>query len=139
MSSLTLRAARAAVDALARIHGVEVDARRLDAAEWRLAASGVADPFTLVQGLADEAGLDASVVERPLPEVLADADPASPWLTFRADAGGQVTPLLVLSPVAGGIRVLIPGADAAPQRWTRGGLRRWLGPNLSTRRCCPGW
>lgn len=130
MSSLTLRAARAALDALARIHGVEVDARRLDAAERRLAASGMADPFTLVQGLADEAGLDASVVERPLPEVLADADPASPWLTFRADAGGQVTPLLVLSPVAGGIRVLIPGADAAPQRWTRGGLRRWLGPSL---------
>lgn len=130
MSSLTLRAARAAVDALARIHGVEVDARRLDAAERRLAASGTADPFTLVQGLADEAGLDASVVERPLPEVLADADPASPWLTFRADAGGQVTPLLVLSPVAGGIRVLIPGADATPQRWTRGGLRRWLGPSL---------
>jgi ABC-type bacteriocin/lantibiotic exporter with double-glycine peptidase domain len=116
------------VDALARIHGVAVEPRRLDAAERRLAVGGASDPFTLVQSLADEAGLDASVVERPLPEVLADADPVSPWLTFRTDAGGIVTPLLVLAPVTGGVRVQIPGADDAPQRWTRHGLRRWLGP-----------
>jgi ABC-type bacteriocin/lantibiotic exporter with double-glycine peptidase domain len=128
MSSLTLRAARAAVDALTRINGVDVDTGRLDAAERRLVASSTADAFSLVQSLADEAGLDASVVERPLTEVLADADPASPWLTFRTDAGGGVTPLLVLEPVTGGVRVQIPGADKAPQRWTRRGLRRWLGP-----------
>jgi putative ABC transport system ATP-binding protein len=132
MSSLTFRAARAAVDALARIHGVDVDARRLDAAERRLAAGGATDPFTLVQSLADEAGLDGSVVERPLPEVLADADPASPWLTFRTDAAGTVTPLLVLAPVTGGVRVQIPGSDGAPQRWTRPGLRRWLGPGADS-------
>jgi len=128
MPSLMLRAARAAVDALIRVHGVDVDARRLDAAERRLATPGPTDPYILVQALADAAGLDASVVERPLAEVLADADPASPWLTFRIDAGGQVSPLLVLAPVPGGIRVLIPGADVAPQRWTRASLRRWLGP-----------
>jgi ABC-type bacteriocin/lantibiotic exporter with double-glycine peptidase domain len=129
MSSLSLRAARAAVEALARIHGIKVDDRRLDAAERRLAAGGATDPFTLVQSLADEAGLDASVVERPMAEVLADADPASPWLTFRTDAGGGVTPLLVLAPVTGGVRIQIPGGDSAPQRWTRSGLRRWLGPD----------
>lgn len=129
MSSLSLRAARAAVEALARIHGITVEERRLDAAERRLAAAGASDPFTLMQGLADEAGLDASVVERPMPEVLADADPASPWLTFRTDAGGGVTPLLILAPVTGGVRVQIPGGDSAPQRWTRQGLRRWLGPD----------
>jgi ABC-type bacteriocin/lantibiotic exporter with double-glycine peptidase domain len=128
MSTLPLRAARAAVDALARIHGVDVDARRLDAAERRLAAAGTADALSLVQSLADDAGLDASVVERPLSEVLADADPASPWLTFRTDAAGGVTPLLVLEPVTGGIRVQLAGADTTPQRWTRKGLRRWLGP-----------
>lgn len=132
MSSLMLRAARAAVDALARVHGIEIDARRLDAAERRCAASDIADPFTLVQALADEAGLDASVVERPLPEVLADADPASPWLTFRIDAGGQVSPLLVLTPVTGGVRVMVPGTDVAPQRWTRAGLRRWLGASAES-------
>ena len=119
--------ARTVVEFLARAHGVEVDERSLDSALRRLSLSSPEPPHAVIRALAAEAGLTTALVRRPLAEVVGDADPAYPWLALRTGADGHIEALAVLSAARGGVRVVVPGPNARPARWSMASLRQWLG------------
>lgn len=116
---------RPIVEYLAEVHGVGVNLATLDASARRLSQGGPA--IELVRSLAADAGLATALVRRPLAEVVADADPAYPWIALRMTADGRLEALAVLRAVRGGAMVAVPGAHAKPARWTTGGLVQWLG------------
>ena len=130
-AAVDARAVRAVVQYLADAHGVEVDPAALDATTRRL-GRGPSTP-ALVQLLAAEVGLITAVVRRPLKEVLADADPAYPWLALRTGANGQPEAIAVLTAARGGALVAVPGMQTRPARWATASVLEWLGvtdPNV---------
>lgn len=82
-------------------------------------------------------GIAATVVVRPLADVIADADPAFPWVAFRRRADDTAEGLAVLSAARGGARVVELGSEIGPSTWSRAGLRDWLG--LSDDRATVTW
>lgn len=105
-----------------------------------LSATDVAGPIRRALSAAPDAGLTelltratqgtgiaATVVVRPLADVVADADPSFPWLAFRRRADDTPEGLAVLSAARGGARVVVLGSDLRPSTWSRSGLREWLG------------
>jgi putative ABC transport system ATP-binding protein len=130
-AAVDARAVRAVVQYLADAHGVEVDPVALDATTRRLGRGP--NPPALVQLLAAEVGLITVVVRRPLTEVLADADPAYPWLALRTGANGQPEAIAVLTATRGGALVAVPGMQTRPARWATASVLEWLGitdPNV---------
>jgi putative ABC transport system ATP-binding protein len=130
-AAVDARAVRAVVQYLADAHGVEVDPAALDATTRRLGRGP--NPPALVQLLAAEVGLITVVVRRPLTEVLADADPAYPWLALRTGANGQPEAIAVLTATRGGALVAVPGMQTRPARWATASVLEWLGvtdPNV---------
>ncbi len=117
---------RPVVEYLAQAHATEVDPSELDAAVRRLSA-GSLPPDAVLRALAAEAGLTTAVVRRPLAEVLAEADPAYPWVAVRTSADGRAEAIAVLEAARGGAMVVVPGAHSRPTRWTAGALLHWLG------------
>ena len=124
-AAVDARAVRAVVQYLADAHGVEVDPAALDATTRRV-GRGPSTP-ALVQLLAAEVGLITAVVRRPLKEVLADADPAYPWLALRTGANGQPEAIAVLTAARGGALVAVPGMQTRPARWATASVLEWLG------------
>jgi len=119
---------RAIVEFLARAHGVEVDEPGLDSAIRRLPADAFSpSPHAAIRLLAAEAGLTTGLVRRPLAEVIDDADPSYPWLALRTTADGHLEALAVLSAARRGVRVVVPGPNARPARWSVASLQQWLG------------
>jgi ABC-type bacteriocin/lantibiotic exporter with double-glycine peptidase domain len=122
---LDARGLRPVIEYLAHAHGVDVDPAALDAAVRRL--GGGHDLYGTLRLLAEEAGLTTALVRRPLAEVVADADPAYPWVALRTGPDGRPDALAVLEKARGGAMVAVPGADARPARWTTASLVHWLG------------
>jgi len=118
------RGLRPVVEYLAAVHGVNVDTDQLDAAVRRLGEGGL---YSTLRLLADEAAVTTALVRRPLAEVLADADPAYPWIALRVAADGRPEAIAILGAVRGGARVAVPGVHARPARWTTASLLQWLG------------
>ena len=122
---LDVRAFRPIIEYLAGAHGLEIDAAAFDTTLRR--AGRHRGAYATAQWLATEVGLVTALVRRPLTEVMADADPAYPWLAMRAGPDGRPEGLAVLAAVRGGARVVIPGEHARPARWTTASLVEWLG------------
>ena len=122
---LDARAFRPIVHYLAGAHGLEVDAAALDATLRRLGRDRGA--YATVRVLAGDVGLVTALVRRPLTEVMADADPAYPWLALRTGPDGRPEGIAVLTAARGGALVVVPGAHARPARWTTASLVQWLG------------
>lgn len=119
------RGLRPVIEYLGQAHGVDVDPAGLDAAIRRL--GGGHDLYGTLRLLADEIGLTTALVRRPLAEVVADADPAYPWVAVRPGPDGRPEALAVLGSARGGAMVAVPGAHARPARWTTASLAQWLG------------
>ena len=119
------RALRSVILYLAAAHGIEVELAALDETTRRLGArqSGLAT----VRALAAEVGLITDVVRRPLADVVADADPAYPWLAMCTGADGQPEAIAVLAAARGGALVAVPGAESRPARWSTDSVLAWLG------------
>lgn len=116
---------RPLVDFLAAAHGVTPDPAVLDDAERRLRRRDAGPAIDALRHLAGEAGLSVARVTRPLGDVLRDASAAMPWVALRF-RDGRPEALAVLGTTAGGARVVVPGADARPARWSLASLRDWL-------------
>ena len=122
---LDVRAFRPIIEYLAGAHGLEIDAAALETTLRR--AGRHRGAYGTVQWLANEVGLVTALVRRPLTEVIADADPAYPWLALRSGPDGRPEGLAVLTATRGGARVVMPGEHARPARWTTASLVEWLG------------
>ena len=122
---LDVRAFRPIIEYLAGAHGFEIDAAALETTLRR--AGRHRGAYATVQWLANEVGLVTALVRRPLTEVIADADPAYPWLALRSGPDGLPEGLAVLAATRGGARVVMPGEHARPARWTTASLVEWLG------------
>ncbi len=116
---------RPLIDFLAATHGVSPDPAVLDDAERRLRRQPPGDPAEALRLLAAEAGLSVARVSRPLREVLRDASATMPWVALRR-RDGRTEALAVVGAATGGARVVMPGADARPGRWSPAALRDWL-------------
>ena len=116
---------RAIVDFLAATHGVAPDPAVLDDAERRLRRQTAPAALEALRQLATEAGLSVARVSRPLRDVLRDASTAMPWVALRL-RDGRAEALAVVGAAGGGARVVMPGADARPARWSLAALRDWL-------------
>jgi ABC-type bacteriocin/lantibiotic exporter with double-glycine peptidase domain len=119
------RALRPIVQYLVEVHGLEVDPAILDATLRRLGRGQGAQ--AAVQLLAAEVGLVTAIVRRPLAEVMADADPAYPWITLRSGTDGRPEGIAVLKSARGGALVVVPGSESRPVRWSTSSLVEWLG------------
>ena len=122
--SADARGLRPIVEYLAVTHGVDLNPSTLDASVRRLGGRGSA--VDTVRALAADVGLATALVRRPLTEVIADADPAYPWLALRALSNGRLEAVAVLKSVRGGALVAVPGTHPRPARWTMGSLAQWL-------------
>jgi ABC-type bacteriocin/lantibiotic exporter with double-glycine peptidase domain len=119
------RRLRHVVEYLAESHGVELDPAEVDAAARRAAVPSQ-PAIETVRTLAAAAGLTTAVVRRALADVLADADPAYPWLTLRSTGEG-LEALAVLEAARGGASVMRPGVDLRPVRWGARRVLEWMG------------
>ncbi len=123
-AALLQRAVRFLADTLAVSLSAEDIASGVRRAIAASPEAGLADLLaTATQGT----GIAATVVVRPLAEVIADADPAFPWLAFRRGASGDATGLAIVDTARGGARVVEIGSPMGPAKWSRAGLREWLG------------
>ncbi|MFN7978877.1 MAG: ATP-binding cassette domain-containing protein [Vicinamibacterales bacterium] len=116
---------RALVDFLAVTHGITADPAVLDDTERRLRRQPPSGVIDALRHLAADAGLSVARVTRPLGEVLRDASAGMPWIALRL-RDGRAEALAVLGATAGGARVIVPGADTRPGRWSLAALRDWL-------------
>ncbi len=121
-----LKAYQHIVDFLTRTHGVTARDHGLAVTVQHLGVAGL-EPAAVVQRLAADAGLVTEVVTRSIVDVLADAEPAYPWLALRTGADGRPESIAVLRRTVGGAVVTVPGSAAAPSRWSTASLCRWLG------------
>lgn len=118
------RALSPIIQYLAAAHGLELHPGAFDETVRRLARGR--GMLATVQQLAAEAGLVTAIVRRPLADVMADADPAYPWLVLRAGVDGRPEGIAVLKSVRGGALVVAPGTHQRPARWTTASLLAWL-------------
>lgn len=94
-STLDIAAWRALARWLLQTHSIECPADTLEGALRRLAQRRVGRPVDDLAWLLQQVGLEAVLVERPLDEVLRDAHPSHPWITFGA-ADTQHEPIAIL-------------------------------------------
>ncbi len=115
---VSLRFDPAAWRALARwmlaVHRADAQPDEVDAAIRRLETRSAERGADQLIWLAQQIGLDAIVVDRPLDEVVRDADPSRPWLTFglREDRRSAVA---VLGARRGRVTVVDPMASPRPR------------------------
>lgn len=107
--------------------GVRLTPEEVDGALRRAATAAERGFPDLVGRALAGTGVLASVVHRPLGEVLADADPSFPWLAFTRAADGSLRGVAVLSGSSRRAHVAVLGVDGRPTTWSRTSLRAWLG------------
>ncbi|WP_239489288.1 peptidase domain-containing ABC transporter [Luteitalea sp. TBR-22] len=86
---------RALVRWMAGTHHVEVSQDALDAAIRRLEVRHTDAPVDQLVWVLQQVGLDGILVDRPFDEVVRDAEPAHPWVTFGA-RHDRLSPVAVL-------------------------------------------
>lgn len=99
----------------------------IDGAVRRAVAGGPASVADQVARMAEDTGISATRVTRPLADVIADAAPSFPWLAFRRRSDGGLEGVAVISAARGGASVVTLGDDLQPATWSNAGLRAWLG------------
>ena len=138
MSSATSRSLpfdSAAWRALARwmlaTHRVDIDPQTLDEAIRRLEMRPLQRPTDQLIWLLQQVGLDTIAIDRPFDEVVRDADPSHPWLTFglRDD---RLAPVAVLGARGRRVSVVDPMHSPRPRTIPAPQLAAQLGlPDVS--------
>ena len=108
---------RALVRWLLDIHHVETSSQTLDAAIRRLDPDAMEPAVDQLIRVLQQVGLDGIAVDRPFDEVLRDAAPSHPWLTFGAREDRR-SPVAVLA--ARGSRVTVVDPMRSPRPRTVG-------------------
>lgn len=101
---------RALVRWLLDAHRVDCAPDTLDSALRRLVERRSLRPVDDLVWLLQQVGLDAILVERPLDDVVRDAHPSHPWVTFGARQG-RLAPVAVLQGGARRVRIAYPMAS----------------------------
>jgi ABC-type bacteriocin/lantibiotic exporter with double-glycine peptidase domain len=120
-----IKAYQQIVDFLIRTHGVTPRAHGTEETVRQLGHDS-GDQAATLQALAFDAGLITQVVTRSVADVLADAEPAYPWLAVRRGVDGRPEAIAVLRKSVGGAVVVAPGTSTTPSRWSMASLCRWL-------------
>lgn len=110
---------------------VDASAASVDDALRRVGRRDGERPVDQLVGVLQHVGLDGLVVDRPLDEVVRDAAPSHPWLTFgtRED---RVSPVAVLGARGSRVTVVDPMQSARPRTVSAATLARQLGlPDVS--------
>ncbi len=130
-TSLDIGAWRTLVRWLLRTYDVECEPELLEAALRRLSKRPAARPVDTLAWLLPQVGLDAILVERPLDDVIADAHPSHPWISFGARAG-SAEPIAVLEGRRRRIRIARPLTSPRATGVSPQSLLRLLGaPDLA--------
>ncbi len=95
-------------------HRVDADVETLDAAIRRLEARKGSRPIDETIWLLQQLGLDGIAVDRPFDEVLRDAEPSHPWLTFGA-RDDRLAPVAVLGMRGRSVTVVDPMSSPRPR------------------------
>lgn len=108
------------------VHRVDLDSDTLDDAIRRLEARRDDRPVDQLIWLLLQVGLDGIAVDRPLDEVIRDADPSHPWLTFGA-RDDRLAPVAILEARGRGVRVVDPMRSPRPRQVSAQELAAQLG------------
>lgn len=108
------------------VHRVDLHSDTLDDAIRRLEARGDDRPVEQLIWLLQQVGLDGISVDRPLDEVIRDADPSHPWLTFGA-RDDRLAPVAVLEARGRRVRVVDPMRSPRPRQVSAQELAAQLG------------
>lgn len=120
-----LKAYQQILDFLTKTHGVTAHDHGTEVTVRQVGLGG--RPEAVLQLLAADAGLVVEGVTRSLTDVLADAEPAYPWLAIRRGDDGRPEAIAVVRKTTGGAVVVAPSGPAAPSRWSTASLCQWLG------------
>lgn len=122
---------RALIRWLLRTHDVQCSPETLEAALRRLRERAPQRPVDDLVWLLQQVGLEAILVERPLDDVLRDAQPSYPWITFGTYAD-RVAPVALLGARRRRTRVVQPMISPRPMTLASDALLRTLGvPDIS--------
>lgn len=122
---------RALVRWLLRTHDVHCAPETLEAALRRRSDRSPMRPVDDLVWLLQQVGLEAILVERPLDDVLRDAQPSYPWITFGTHPD-RVAPVAILEARRGRTRVVQPMISPRPMALPPDALVRALGvPDVS--------
>ncbi len=105
---------RALVRWILEVHHVEFPADSLDSAIRRLPTESPEPPVDQLIRVLQQVGLDGIAVERPFDEVLRDAEPSHPWITFGA-RHDRHSPVAVLSARGSSVTVVDPMRSPRPR------------------------
>lgn len=122
---------RALIRWLLRTHDVHCAPETLEAALRRRGQRAPLRPVDDLVWLLQQVGLEAILVERPLDDVLRDAQPSYPWITFGMHPD-RVAPVAILEARRRRTRVVQPMMSPRPMALPHDALVRTLGvPDVS--------
>jgi ABC-type bacteriocin/lantibiotic exporter with double-glycine peptidase domain len=123
---------RALVRWMLETHHVEASPEHLDAAVRRLESRAADAPVDQMVWVLQRVGLDGILVDRPFDEVVRDAEPTHPWVTFGA-RHDRLAPVAVLGAARGGrVTVVDPMNSPRPRTVRIQDLAAQLGlPDMS--------
>lgn len=105
---------RALIRWMLATHHVEASAETLDSAIRRLEQRAAERPVDQLIWVLQQVGLDGIAVDRPFDEVIRDAEPSHPWLTFGT-RDDRLAPVAILSARGSKVTVVDPMQSPRPR------------------------